>query len=291
MLDALAHYLIPAALFVLMLIAGTEVTTKSLAAFREHALRATIGTVLQLLLLPLLAVAIVSVFGLNPAVSVGLIILAICPGGGISNYYCYLARTDVLLSAAITSIGTVLSLATIPFWISVLSPLPGADSDSASVSVMSVLFQLIAFVLTPLAVGFALRNRFTEQIASIAPKLRTLSILFMSVVLLLSISTVREKLTGLAGEILLAAIAFILSAMLLGLMLAYGMAHRERPVLVIESAVRNVGIALLLAATMLSREAFAVVATFLTGYFVVEIIIMFSYARLLTTRSLLAGVR
>lgn len=291
MLDALAHYLIPAALFVLMLIAGTEVTTKSLAAFREHALRATIGTVLQLLLLPLLAVAIVSVFGLNPAVSVGLIILAICPGGGISNYYCYLARTDVLLSAAITSIGTVLSLATIPFWISVLSPLPGADSDSASVSVMSVLFQLIAFVLTPLAVGFALRNRFTEQIASIAPKLRTLSILFMSVVLLLSISTVREKLTGLAGEILLAAIAFILSAMLLGLMLAYGMAHRERPVLVIESAVRNVGIALLLAATMLSREAFAVVATFLTGYFVVEIIIMFSYARLLTTRSLVAGVR
>jgi hypothetical protein len=67
--------------------------------------------------------------------------------------------------------------------------------------------------------------------------------------------------------------------MLLGWLLGYGLAERDRAVLVIEAGVRNVGVALLLGAAMLTPEAFGILAGFITGYFLVEVVIMLAYAR------------
>jgi hypothetical protein len=48
---------------------------------------------------------------------------------------------------------------------------------------------------------------------------------------------------------------------------------------VIESGVRNIGVALIIGRSILSSESFGMFASFLTGYFIVEVIIMMAYAR------------
>ena len=57
-----------------------------------------------------------------------------------------------------------------------------------------------------------------------------------------------------------------------------GLRSVERSVVVIESAVRNVGVALVLARALLSPAELAIIASFLIGYFLIELIIMISYA-------------
>ena len=75
-------------------------------------------------------------------------------------------------------------------------------------------------------------------------------------------------------------------AVLLGRLLAYGLSPTDAPVLVIESAVRNVGIATILGRLLFSPEDFGTFAGFLTGYFIIEILIMLPYAQIVRSRIL-----
>jgi hypothetical protein len=78
---------------------------------------------------------------------------------------------------------------------------------------------------------------------------------------------------------------FILGAMLLGRLLAYGLQRKDAPVLVIESAVRNVSIAALVGRVLFNNDDFGNFAGFLTGYFIIEILIMLPYAQIVRSRS------
>jgi hypothetical protein len=55
-------------------------------------------------------------------------------------------------------------------------------------------------------------------------------------------------------------------------------------VLVIESAVRNIGIATILGRLLFSPEDFGTFAGFLTGYFIIEVLIMLPYAQIVRSR-------
>jgi hypothetical protein len=67
--------------------------------------------------------------------------------------------------------------------------------------------------------------------------------------------------------------------MCLGWLLGYSLPRDERPVIVVEAGVRNIAVALVLGTAILPDGSFNVLATFLTGYLLVEIAIMLGYAR------------
>lgn len=284
MLQVLVDYCVPANLLLLMLIAGTEITAADFRALRQKPGPVLIGAVGQLLFLPLIALCVIFSLPLNPAVAAGVILLSLCPGGGISNYYCYLGRCNVLLSAMIAAAGTLLALVSIPLWLNVLPALPGIDQQLTAVPVTPIVRQLIAFMIVPLAAGFLLRRYLPGFLDSHGAKLRSLSALLVFLILVAAVWTVRDKLAGLAWDIVVASALFIVLAMLLGAALSYRMGARDWPVVVIESGVRNIGVALILGGAILSPPAFGVFASFLTGYFAVEIAIMLAYARWISTR-------
>lgn len=205
-------------------------------------------------------------------------LLSLCPNGGISNYYCYLARCNVLLSATITAVGTAFSLLTIPLWLQLLPSFPSA-ADFGAVPAKTILAQLIALMVVPMAIGMVLRYVFAAQVRTTAKPLRLSSFLVVALILASAIGSVADQLSGLFVSIIASATFFILCAMLLGWVMGYGLGAGDRPVLVIEGGVRNVGVALIVGGSVLSREGFGVFASFLTGYFIVEIAIMLIYAR------------
>ena len=63
-----------------------------------------LGLFLQMVFLPICAFIIAAVADLSPAEKVGLIIVAICPGGTTSNFISYLIKADTALAVALTSI-------------------------------------------------------------------------------------------------------------------------------------------------------------------------------------------
>jgi bile acid:Na+ symporter, BASS family len=285
MLQFLVDYAIPANLLILMFIAGTEITVADFRALRRDPSPVFVGALGQLALLPFIALAIINAIEVNPTIALGVLILSLCPGGGISNTYSYLARCNVLLSAMIASIGTAVSLATIPLWLRVLPSMPGVQ-ELHSVPASTMIGQLFAYMVLPLGLGVLTRYRTATFIERLAPSFRRVSTLLIVIILAAAITTVGPRLADYATEIATAAVLFILSAMLLGSILGLRMNHRDAPVLVIESGVRNVGVALIIGRALLTDKDFALFASFLTGYFVVEILIMLTYAKFLASRRL-----
>lgn len=279
MLAFIADRAVPACLFILMLVAGTEIGVSDLRGFSRHGRAVLLGSLGQLLALPLVALLIHQWLTLHPIVIQGTMLLSLCPNGGISNYYVYLARCNVWLSATITAAGTVFSIATIPLWLKILPSFSPVASEFAGVPARTMLIQLVALMVVPMAIGMTLRLTFRERIERAEKALRWFSIAVVIVILVPAIASVVQELSGHLADIAMAASLFIVSAMLLGRAMGHGLPARDRPVLVIEAAVRNVGVALILGNAMLSRENFGIFASFIAGYFVVEMAIMLGFAR------------
>lgn len=284
MLPLVVDYGVPATLFLLMLIAGTEVGREDLASLQRHPRAVLLGSAGQLLLLPLVALLIITLSSPLPAIAVGMLLLTLSPGGGISNYYCYLGRCNILLSATITTAGAVLSLFTIPLWLKMLPALPAVGDELPTVPAGTIIGQLLVLMILPMAIGAFLRHLFPATVEGSRRRLRWLSLGVLALVLGLTLWSVREALVGLAGEILISSVKFILAAMAVGWLLGLGLHARDRAVLVMESGVRNIAVALILGSALLSIESFGIFVSFLTGYFVAEVAIMLTYARYLQQR-------
>lgn len=284
MLHVLAQYAVPLNLFLLMLVAGTEIRRSDISN-RDLAKPVIIGALGQLLLLPPLALAIIALIKPHPVVGAGLIILALSPSGGISNTYCYLARRSVLLSALMTAAGTVLCLVSIPLWFQALPHLPALEQRTAAVPAQILLGHLFAFMIVPLSIGAAAREVAPQVVEKASRVLRMLSLGLVALILATTLATIAPQIPEFIRDIMASAVLFIVLAMCLGAILGRSSSREERNVIIIESCVRNIAVALVIGALALKDEAFALLATFLAGYLAIEIAILLPYAALLARSS------
>lgn len=98
MLQIVVNVGVPVGLFVLMLVAGTEVRPANLRTALEQPRLLLLGSLGQLVLLPLAALLIGHAVSPSGIIAACLVLLAVSPGGGISNYYCYFGRLNVASS-------------------------------------------------------------------------------------------------------------------------------------------------------------------------------------------------
>ena len=94
--------LLPLALAIVMLGMGLSLVPEDFKRITRYPKAVAVGTLSQVLLLPLIGALITLVVPMQPAIAVGLIVLAVCPGGPSSNLVTYLAKGDVALSVTLT---------------------------------------------------------------------------------------------------------------------------------------------------------------------------------------------
>lgn len=275
---------VPFGLFALMAIVGTELTLDDLKRVAKTPRAVVLGVAGQLLVLPPFVLLIAALAGLGPFLTASLLLLSLCPGGAISNTYSYLARCNVSLAATITAIGTLGSLVSIPAWLAAVARWTPLSHELVAVPTGTILSQLILLMVLPLGLGSACRKLWPGLIQRTGNQLRWASLAIVLAILLAAAWSVRDDLYLLAGRIALSATLFIMGAMLLGHLLAYGLPPKDAPVLVIESAVRNVGIAAIIGRIVLSDGDFRTFGGFLTGYFIIEVVIMIVFAQILRNR-------
>lgn len=120
-----------------------------------------IGVVAQYTIMPILGYTIAQLFQLPVAISAGLILVSVCPGGAASNIVCLLANADVSLSIILTLISTLLSIFMIPLLMSLLS------NTFISVNVMAMLISTSQIVLLPLVLGSILQKFIGQKFINI----------------------------------------------------------------------------------------------------------------------------
>ncbi len=76
-----------------------------------------VGLTSQFILLPLLSFLMAWLLGswITPAVAFGIILVAACPGGNVSNFITSFSKGNVALAVSLTAVGTVLAVVMTPF--------------------------------------------------------------------------------------------------------------------------------------------------------------------------------
>jgi BASS family bile acid:Na+ symporter len=255
--------LLPIVVFLMMAIVGADISVTQMKASLRMRRALVGGTLGQLVLLPLLAVLVIWLLEPNPVLSVGLLLVAVSPGGVLSNYYCSLAHLNVAFSIALTTVSAVVALAAMPLLFAAVVPAAlGVEAFGVPVGAMTA--RLLLFLLLPVAVGMTLRHLFPAAIARGRRAVRVFGFGLLAVFLALVFFDQRHAVAALFGEAVVLTLSFTLLALLAGWLSGrmLKLDRSDRAVLAIEFGVRNAGIAGLLAVTTLQQPEFVVFSAF-----------------------------
>lgn len=75
------------------------------------------GFLSQFVIFPLFTYLMIVVMNVKPSIALGLVMIAACPGGSMSNLLTSLGRGNVALSVGLTSLSTILSMVATPFFL------------------------------------------------------------------------------------------------------------------------------------------------------------------------------
>lgn len=127
-----------------------------------------IGAFNQVVVLPVVTLALVLAFGLGPELAIGFMILAFCPGGVTSNILTRMARGDVALSVSLTAVISLASMITVPPLLALsISHFSGAEA--APVNIGRIAVQLFLLTTVPILLGLTLRHLAPSVTERIAP--------------------------------------------------------------------------------------------------------------------------
>ncbi|MFG0581737.1 bile acid:sodium symporter family protein [Pseudomonas sp. zjy_9] len=213
--DPLLTLFLPAALGIIMLGLGLSLSLADFARVAKFPRPVLIGLACQLLLLPLACFFLAKLFGLAPALAVGLMLLAASPGGTTANLYSHLAHGDVALNITLTAVNSVVAILTMPLIVN-LSLAHFMSADQAIPLQFAKVVQVFAIVLGPVAIGMWLRSRFPHFAERMQKPVKIVSALFLLLIILLAVAKDWRTFVEYAPAVGGAALAFNLLSMAVG---------------------------------------------------------------------------
>ncbi|MDC0723086.1 bile acid:sodium symporter family protein [Nannocystis bainbridge] len=222
------------------------------ASVLRHPRAAVVGLLGQVVVLPALTFALVSVLDLPASVALGMILVAACPGGNMSNFITHLARGNTELSVTMTAIGTVLAVVTTPlnlaFWSS-MSADTAALVRAVELSSRELVTTVLAVLGAPLALGMLIAARRPRLASRLRAPFKLLSLgclaLFIVIGLSRNAATLADHWALLCGVVALHNAAALLSGWLVAR--TAGLPGRDRRAIAIEVGIQNAGLAMVLA--------------------------------------------
>ncbi|EXS23486.1 bile acid:sodium symporter family protein [Acinetobacter pittii] len=151
---------IPWILGIIMLGMGMTMTVEDFKGVLQSPKAVLIGVVAQFVVMPGLAFILCKLFNLPPEIAVGVILVGCCPGGTASNVITYMAKGNVALSVACTSVSTLLAPVLTPAIFYLLA------SQWLKIDAASMFISILQVVLLPIVVGLILRTWFKRQVES-----------------------------------------------------------------------------------------------------------------------------
>ena len=198
------------------------------------------GMLGQLVLLPLLAYALVRALGLEPAIAIGVMLIACCPGGSSSNVFSKLAGGDVALSVSLTAVSSVVTLVTMPLIMQWVAAVFG-KAVNISLPVGNLLVQNLVTMLLPILVGIIIRRYLPVAARKISAVLSKLAFPLLMLLAGLFFVGNRESIISNFGVLGLTVTALLLSAIGLAALLCvvFRLVRKERRTIVIEVGMQN----------------------------------------------------
>lgn len=264
--SALIDIGLPVALFIIMVGMGLTLGPRDFREVAQRPRSTTFGTVAQIVIMPALAFAVAWMLSLSPALAVGLVVIAACPGGTTSNIFTWFARGNLALSITLTVVASLITVLSLPLYIGLaleLFPLPPSLEAAAAdleLPFLRTVITLLVIVILPVIIGMLLR----AWRPTVAAKLERIVGAFGLVVLLLLAILIVSKLGEEAVPMFREAGAAVIALNVLGIGLGIlggrvtGLTLRDALTCAMELGIKNGTLGLLITLTLLESPAMSV---------------------------------
>ena len=158
--ELISKVFLPLSLAIIMLGMGMTLIPADFTRIVKYPKAILIGLTNQLIFLPIIGFLLAIFFNLNPVMAVGLMILAVCPGGPTSNLITQVCKGNIALSVTLTAIASIISILTIPFILSYALEYFGSDTDvTIKLPVIDTILQIMVITVIPISIGMIIRKQ------------------------------------------------------------------------------------------------------------------------------------
>lgn len=209
------------------------------------------GLISQFIVLPVITFAFVLLTQPQPSIAMGLILVAACPGGNISNFITHRAGGNAALSVSMTAIATVGAILLTPinigFWGSIYGP-TREILRTTHIDPLSVAITVGLMLVLPLVLGITLNIKRPDLTARWRTRLQWLSmgIFFAFIIIALAANwSLFLSYAAMVAGLVVAHNALAFSAGFTAATVA-GLSQYNRRAITIETGIQNSGLGLVL---------------------------------------------
>lgn len=260
--DLLTKVILPLSLFLIMFGIGISLRLSDFRGVLSSPKAVAIGLFGQMILLPIVAYVVAVIFQLPPEIAVGLIIIALAPGGATSNMFTYLSKGDVSLSISLTALVSLITPFTIPLVVAFsMTHFMGTDMVF-ELPITKTIVQLLVITLIPVSLGMYVLSRWPTAAKKIERALKWFSILFLFLIIALIVLKNADNMADFFVQAGLATLALNLMVLTLGYQLANWakLSHPQSVCIGFEVGIQNGTLALVVAGTLIGNEAMMIPA-------------------------------
>lgn len=251
-----------------MILLGLSLSIRDILDIFRYPKGVLVGLISQMLLLPALAILLVSLFPMPDHLKIGFILLSACPGGSTSNLASYMLRGNVALSVSLTTVNSFLVIFSVPTILTVTASVLHFGGETPQLPFWDTVLKIIMLTLVPCMAGIFFRAQWTNTAIKIERIFKYLMPVLMAISIL-GVAFLGESKGPKVGiddylEALPVALALNVSSMVLGYLLGLGagLNLKDRFTVGIEVGIQNSALAIAIASLpgFMNNPRFAVPA-------------------------------
>ncbi len=210
-----------------------------------------VGILSQFFLLPAATFLAIILIEPHPSFALGMMMIAACPGGNVSNFFSKMAGGNAALSVSLTAFATLICIFMTPFnlqfWGSLYQP---TNEILKTVELNWIdLLKLVSLILgIPLVLGMYIKHNYSNAATKIEKLLKPLSMGVFIILIIVAFSENLNIFLSYIHHVLLLVIFHNIFAFFLGYYTAsiFNLNFRDRKTIAMETGIQNGGLGLLL---------------------------------------------
>jgi BASS family bile acid:Na+ symporter len=210
-----------------------------------------IGLAAQFVLLPAFTFLLTLLINPHPSMALGMILVAACPGGNLSNIITYLARGNCAVSISMTAVSSALAIVMTPLNLALwgrLNPATAPILREVSLSPVDVFVTIFVILGIPLVAGLSAARLFPGLADRVRKPFKIFSLVFFIVIVCGALAANWQYFLKYVGLVVLAVLLHNLLALNIGYWTARALRleERDRRAVSIEVGIQNSALGLVL---------------------------------------------
>ena len=260
--SVITQFFLPLSLAFIMFSVGLELKIDDFKRVALQPKAFAVGAISQVIALPLVAFLLLLVWPMTPALAVGVMIIAACPGGVTSNLLTYLARGDSALSVSMTAVISLASVITLPVIVGFSITHFMDVGATPALSIGNFVLSVFLITAVPVIIGMALNHLAHSFARQFERSLRIIASILFVTIIIGAIFAERANVVDYfhqAGPVTLA-LNLIMMGLAMGLAKVARLMRRQQTAITFECGLQNGTLAIFVAASLIGSKAMTIPA-------------------------------